>query len=388
MTMAAIAWKSLRRRRTRALFIFLGLTVGSGSCVGVLTLSRILGNEIQHRMELYGANIVILPSTDDLSISFGGMNLGSFSLDVSELRQEDLASIWSIPNRRNIAAVGPVLVGTINEQGKKIVLAGVDFRSIPALRPWWRLEGEFPEEGQVLLGSHLAKVLGVKVGDPLPFKGLEWSVSGVLDPTGSQEDSMAFAPLLEVQRVLGKKGKISMAEVAALCSGCPIEEIVGQISAALPNARVQALRQVVEARIHALEQMRKMGLGFSSLVILLGGLVVFVTVSGSLRERVSEIGILRAIGFTRRNIMRLLLMEQGLISLSAGVGGYVLGIMGARAAMSVFFTGHAHSRDLALVGWEMGLGSVLFCTMLGILAGIYPCVSASKLDPVEALRAL
>ena len=68
-------------------------------------------------MENYGANILITPQSDDLSLSYGGITLGGVSLDSREIRQDDLQRIATIPNSRNIAAVAPKVLGAVQVEG-------------------------------------------------------------------------------------------------------------------------------------------------------------------------------------------------------------------------------------------------------------------------------
>ncbi len=86
----------------------------------------------------------------------------------------------------------------------------------------------------MLLGSQAADSLHVMQGDGLEISGRKFKVSGVLNQTGSQDDSLILMPLEKAQKLLGKEGKISIVEVAALCSGCPIGDMVTQIAEKTP----------------------------------------------------------------------------------------------------------------------------------------------------------
>jgi len=90
----------------------------------------------------------------------------------------------------------------------------------------------------VLLGAEAARVLSLSAGKTLTVNGRSLVVSGLLEATGSQDDQLAFVTLATAQQIFAKPGKISMAEVAALCKDCPIEDMVRQISAVLPGAKV------------------------------------------------------------------------------------------------------------------------------------------------------
>jgi putative ABC transport system permease protein len=220
------------------------------------------------------------------------------------------------------------------------------------------------------------------------MNGREFGVSGVIASTGSQDDSLVFAPLNVAQEILGKEGRISMAEVAALCSGCPIEEMVRQISEILPGANVMGIQQVVKGRMETLNHFQKFSYGVSALVLFVGSLMVLVTMMGSVRERTTEIGIFRAMGFRRGHVMRIVFLEAGIIAGVAGILGYVLGFTATRILVPLFTEGnHGHGM---VVPFDPIMAAIAFvlAIVIGLVASIYPALLASRLDPNEALRAL
>ena len=385
MTIRDIALRNLRRRKAKAAFVLVGILIGVASVVAFISLVEALTQNINHKLEQYGANILIVPKTENLSLSYGGLTLGGVLFEMQEIRQADLGRIRSIKNAQNVAAVGPMVLGAVDTGKRKVLLAGIDSEAIPYLRPWWVYSGKIPDENGVLLGSEVARVLGLEAGKPLGLNGRHLAVSGVLQPTGSQDDQIIFARLKTAQQILGKEGRISLAEVAALCAGCPVEEMVAQISEVLPGAKVMAIKQVVQGRMETLDHFRKASYLLSAVVVLVGGLVVLVTMMGSVRERTAEIGIFRAVGFRQAHIMRILLLEAGILSALAGLTGYLTGLGAARLALPFFTEGHGASvpLDPFIAG-----GAFLLAMVLGLAASIYPALLAARMDPNEALRAL
>ena len=385
MTIRDIALRNLRRRKAKAAFVLVGILIGVASVVAFISLVEALTQNINHKLEQYGANILIVPKTENLSLSYGGLTLGGVLFEMQEIRQADLGKIRSIKNAQNVAAVGPMVLGAVDMGERKVLLSGFDSEAIQHLRPWWVHSGKIPDENGVLLGSEVARVLGLEAGNPLRVNNRDLAVSGVLQPTGSQDDQIIFTPLKTAQQILGKEGRISLAEVAALCAGCPVEEMVVQISEVLPGAKVMAIKQVVQGRMETLDHFRKASYLLSAVVVLVGGLVVLVTMMGSVRERTSEIGIFRAVGFRQTHIMRIILLEAGVLSALAGLTGYLAGLGGARLALPFFTEGHGASvpLDPFIAG-----GAFLLAMVLGLAASVYPALMAARMDPNEALRAL
>lgn len=386
MRLHNIALNNLRRRKAKMAFLTVGLMVGIATIVTLVTLTGSMAGDIERKMDEFGANILITPRSNDLSMSYGGISLGGVSFDQKEIREADLARIATIPNSRNISAVSPKVLGGVRAGEREALLVGVDFESELRMKPWWQIFGDPPrDDSEVLLGSDAASALNVMTGDTLGINGETFTVAGVLDRTGSQDDALIFARLAKSQQLLGKEGTVTLVEVAALCSGCPIGDMVVQIAEKLPDARVSAIQQVVESRLHALDQFRRFAYGVAAVVVFIGALIVFVTMMGSVNERTTEIGVFRAIGFRQSHVMRIILLEAALVSLLAGLLGYASGMGVAGLALPFM----AESKDALLV-WDATVagGSIALALLVGVLASLYPARHASRLDPTEALRAL
>jgi putative ABC transport system permease protein len=385
MTLKHIAVRNLLRRKGKAALILCGLALGVGTVISVVTFAEAVTGDINHKLEKYGANILIVPRTESLALSYGGVNLGGVSFEMQDLYEADLARVHQIKNARNIAAMGPVVLGAVQLNAQPVMLAGVDFEEARILKPWWQIDGRQPEANGLLAGAEAVRVLGLQAGDKVAIQGHTMTVQGVLNPTGSQDDHLLFTTLPMAQQVLGKSGRVSMVEVAALCTACPIEDMVHQISEALPGAKVMAIQQVVRGRMETLMQFKKFSFGVSAMVILIGSLVVLVTMTGSVRERKAEIGVFRAIGFRQQHVMRIILIEATLISVCAGMIGYLAGMGTTKLAFHLF----SANPSMALP-WNFRLAAAALgmALVVGLLAAIYPALAAARMDPNEALRAL
>lgn len=385
MTLTDIAFLNLRRRKAKAAFILAGLMIGVTTVVALVTLFRSVSDDILHKMEKYGANIMVVPATKDLSLSYGGISLGGISFEMAQLKDSDITAIKSIPSNDRLAAVGPVVLGAVRAGGHDALLAGVDFEASRILKPWWTVNGQTPGPGEVMLGSQAASLLNATPGATVEISGKSARVSGVLTQTGSQDDQLVFTDVATAQAMLGKPGMISMVELAAHCMDCPIDKIIAEVFFAVPGADVKAIKSVVESRMNAVKHFENVLYGISGLVVLVGCLVVLVTMMSGVRERTGEIGIFRAIGFRKSHIIRIVLIEAGVLSVIAGAVGYGAGLLVAKFALPLV----SESGDAAMIIDPMlGATAVGMAILLGLISSIYPAFIASRMEPSEALRTL
>lgn len=420
MRISSIAWANLKRRKGKAAFLIIGISIGIATVVALLTLSHVIKDEIGTQLDQYGANIIVVPQSNSLSLDYGGISVSGVSLDVNQLKNEDSKRILEIPYRNRLSVVAPKILGVADVEGEQVLLAGVDFPSELKLKRWWRLVGQKPEQDQELLvGYDVAKRLslieptadgqsqtvpvmemaevtsgggvhhnnveqkGFKlVRYRVRIAGQEHVVSGVIALTGGSEDQMIFGSLPHFQSLLGKSDQLSMIEISALCIGCPVEDIVKQISAQLPNAKVSALQQSVRARAATVDRLTRFAIAVSAVVLIIGALMIFTTMMGSVGERTKEIGVLRAIGLRKSQIINELMIEAAAISTIGGLMGWITGMLVSWLTLP-YFSQAGVSLEFDL---KTALGAVAAALLIGAVSTIYPAIRASRLDPSEAIR--
>ena len=173
MTIKEIAIKNLLRRKAKAAFILAGIVIGVATVVGVITLTNTMTADVNHKLEKFGANILIVPRTDNLTLSYGGMAIGGVAFDMQPIYTNELAKISTIENSANLAAVGPILLGAVTLQSNPVLLAGIDFDTTWALKPWWNITGRPPQQNEngLVLGAEVSRILGLTQGQPLSVMG-------------------------------------------------------------------------------------------------------------------------------------------------------------------------------------------------------------------------
>lgn len=385
MKLYNISLNSLWRRKTRMLFLLIGLMIAVSTVVSLINLSEAMNADITRKLDEYGANILITPRSDDLSLSYGGMSVSGIAFDIQELHDSDIEKIKTIKNRDNISIVAPKLLSVANVNERKVLVVGVDFGKEVALKKWWSIVGSKPTgENDALIGSEVKRKLNIGLNQQVLIQDRVFNIAGILEETGSQDDALIFINLKLAQKLFNKPSAISLIEVAALCYDCPIEEIVAQTSQKLPGAKVMAIRQTIQSKMETMNHFRGFSMGISFVIIFVGALIVFITMSASVNERITEIGIFRAIGFRQSHIMKIILLETSLISGLAGLLGYAVGLLVAKNIAPLLGT----QLSLFNIDANVFFLVLLLSVALGISASFYPAYKASRLDPTTALRAI
>ncbi len=386
MRLTDVALKNLWRRKSRMFLLVLGLAIGVATAVALMAITEAMQADVAVKMDEYGANILVVPKANDLALSYGGITVASAAYDVATLSMADVERIGTIKNAANISVVAPKLLGAVSLGGRPVLVAGVRFADELRLKRWWRVEqGMEPTELEdALAGARLAQNLSLQPGAEVQVNGQTFRIVGILAENGSQDDDILFVDLSTAQRTLGKPDAVSLVEVAALCTTCPVEDMVEQIGQVLPQARVTALRQAVTLRMETVGQLGRFALAVSVVVIAIGALVVLTTMLGAVAERRQEIGLFRALGFRQRHVGRIILTEAALVSAAGGILGWLTG-MGAAVSLAPRVANVA-----APVPWDPVLGAAaIFCALVvGVLASLYPAVQAARVDPTVALRSL
>jgi putative ABC transport system permease protein len=387
MKLIDIAVNNLKRKKGRTFFLVSGLALGIGAAVALTSVGEAMNREVMHTLDEYGANILVLPATEDLPLSYGGMTVSAINTGGRTLTLDDAKRIRTIRNKENISTIAPKLLVVTEANRTKVMLAGVEFPHEFKLKKWWRVaSGMKPDQrGELLAGRMAAAKLGLQPGQEVTLSGARYQVAGILADTGSQDDNLLFADLGLVQQRFRKGNAVSLIELSALCSGCPIEEMVAQVGGALPGAKAVAVKETVELKLQAMHFFHRFSLGISVLLLIVAGMIIFFAMTASVKERVQEIGLFRAIGFRTGHIIRVLLIEAFAVSLLAGITGYVVGVISPRFIAPYLMS--AYNLTFTL-DWTIAAGSISASVLVGVMASIYPAIRAGRLEPIEALRTL
>ena len=379
-----LAFNNLRRRRGRTLFLVISMSVGVAAMVGVSSIINAMRLSVESKLREFGANMVVMPKTLDMPIAYGGVSIAALQAPAGELSEEDATLIASIERRDALRGLSPKLIHAVHVEGREFLLVGVRFRDELRMKPWWKIEGDKPSLSRdLLLGAIASRELNKKAGDTLILGGQPFRVAGVLDEQLSTDDRAIFADLRETGQIFRQPGRVSFIEVSTWCAACPVETVVQQISEKLPNARVFAVKQLVEAELSQVRLASHFAIALTATILVAGSLIMLLATMASVRERTQEIGVLRAIGFRQRQIVRLFLLEGVVISL---MGGCIRAIVGSIAA--ALLSSPLKKLETPAFDPQFALTAIVLAIMMGTLPVIYAARRASRVDPTTALRAI
>lgn len=394
MRLHSIVLKDIFRRRTKLLVGVLGVVIAASAIVAVITTFTAATDILYNESGKFGANIIIKPETNSIPLIEGSTTVGSISTGENYIDESKLPNIYTIENSANLAVVSPRLYGIANigiSSPSPVILMGVDPKEEPKIKAWWKLDGrwisaEYGERTEVMLGSDIAKPLGLVTGSIITLTNGNNSVDGdvvaVIETTGGSEDGYIITSLKTAQYLFDNEGKISSIEVRALCNDCPVEEMSRQIEAALPNVEARAMSQIVQSEMALIKRTQSSAMAVSIITLLVSALTVASTMLASVNEKLKEIGIMRAVGASDIQIMSMLLFEGAIIGAIGGSVGFVLGTLVSFVAAPLLLS-VTPSPIWILLPAAAGVSIAV-----GMVASLMPAKRAVSIDPAEVLRSV
>ena len=397
------ALESLTANKLRSGLTILGIVIGVAAVIAMLAIGRGAEDTITGSIQGIGTNLMfIFPGGSEDSRNPQPLTLSD---------AEALADPFSAPS---IEAVAPLLAGNgeVSYGGETTVTqitgATPDYGPV---RNTEMIEGEYLNEGHllgrasvVLLGTDVADALFGRreglIGETVRIDGQPFRVIGVLASRGGSsfgsEDDLVIVPFSTAQSRLiqrGNRERVDMIVVQAVSSDAvpSAAEEAAQILRTRHRSPIGVDDFSVLTQQDFLDTARTItGVltiflgGIAAISLLVGGIGIMNIMLVSVTERTREIGLRKALGARRRDILVQFLTESSVLSLIGGLVGIALGW-----AISAVVGGIAQASDTE-INPVMGLDAVLlatvFSTAVGLFFGLYPANRAAGLEPVEALR--
>ena len=271
------------------------------------------------------------------------------------------------------------------------IVYGINIVEMLLLKPWWKVEGRFFEDNEtrvMLVGRDLADKENLKVGQMLPFgpKNEAFTVAGILDRTGDQDDQFHFLPLREAQRIFGKEGKITT--IAVKVKDVSRISAVSEEMEKIPDIQVVTMTQIMGTIMNLAGSAKSLLLTVIVIALIISAFGIINTLLMSVNERKREFGMMKAIGASGSDISKMILMETVFITISGGVIGTLSAMLGS-GLIERFVKGllpYSPSGSLNSYSPELIAFTLAFSAAMGLVCGIYPAILSSRLSPMEAIR--
>lgn len=365
--------KNLLRRKTRTLLTILGIAVGVAAIIAMGAMAN--GLEAGYSSMLRGSKADLILSQPD-----------SFDITYSSVDEEIGSQILAAPE---VAEVAPLVQGFIQAEGEPFFFVFGYQPDSFILERFTLIAGEGLNSRQAaqargrpaLLGSAAAEVMKKSVGDTIRLGGSVYRIIGIYQTGDAFEDSGAVLRLKDAQELLARPRQVNLFYIR-LKSPELSERFRERVARTWRNLQVSGLEEFANQQMMG-DILKGYVWAIGGLAILIGGVGMMNAQLMAVMERTREIGVLRAVGWTSRQVLWLILMETLAVSLLGGALGLISGY-GLIAALS---------RSTVILGMSTSyitsgllLQAVFVVLLLGFVGGAYPAWRASRLQPVEALR--
>ena len=385
MNFVTLAIKNLLRRRGRTILTILGVAIAIAVLFSLLSFNSGYEKQLSGELDSLGIHILAVPKgcpyeAASLIIHGGVIPKYLSNSDVEEAKKID-----------GIEVASPMLLHQFYKDGKPHIVYGVVMSDASQLKPWWKVEGRFfsdTEDNVMVIGRGLAEKEKLEVGDVLPFgpDKIPFTIVGILERTGTQDDEFHFLPLQVAQRVFDKPEQITT--IAIRVNDVSMVSEISKELENIPDIQVVTMTQVMGTIMNLVGSARTLLISVIIVAIIISAVGIMNTLLMSVNERTREFGMMKAIGASGMDIGRLVLIETMFITVIGGVIGLLLSTLGS-GLIEGFVKGiipySPAGRLMALEPGLIGL-CLLFSIIIGFVCGIYPAVRSSRLTPMEAIR--
>ena len=393
-----LALRSVRRNALRSFLTLLGIVIGVGAVIAMVTIGSGTTEKVKQDISRRGSNLLVVrPARPDRS--------GSTAFTPRKLADRDVNALADgLTTARAVSGAASSTVRVVyGPENTSAEVGGADLDYFVA-RDWNLSEGRLFTESemrggapvcivgqtvrQLFFGAGTAEDQSIRVGR------MSCRVIGVLEAKGTSgfgqdQDNIVLMPLPTYQRRIAGDRDVDTIYVSAR-EGVPTSEVQREIETILRESRriapdadnnfdVRDMTQIADAMTSATTTMTGMLGALAGVSLLVGGIGIMNIMLVSVTERTREIGIRLAIGAQEKDILVQFLVEATVLSLLGGLIGIVIGL--ALAGAATVALGIPFVPNLPVI-----LGAVAFSALIGMVFGFFPALRGARLDPIVALR--
>lgn len=412
----AMLWGAVFRRRSRAVMAVIASLVGAATLFCLASVCIAVPQQMNEEMRAYGANLIVTPA-DATSKSEG-------------ISTATITNVTALVTAEHSAKSAAYRYESVRINSAPYTLAGVNPKAVQTLNRHWNVTGDWPSEGNVMVGRDVADALGVHIGsritigyrasdnsaassasgssdsgesdnqtvgklgqtesqvkengrvssDIMNNEGTEFRVAGIVD-TGGNEDSIVYSTTADMAKLAGSKRGADVVEYSVNAMGDDLNAIVKTLNAN-PNTGVKAqtVTKITSSDTRIITMLQTLFWIVSLVVLVLTLVGVGTTISSIVSQRRNEIGLRKALGASSQAIGTEFYVESAIYGLIGGLFGTAIGYALARVLCVTVF-----ERAIDF-NWLLGLASLVLSMLIAVVASIPPVRRATRIDPAIVLR--
>ncbi|MCR4369489.1 MAG: ABC transporter permease [archaeon] len=377
--MFKLSMGNLARNKLRTLLSVLGIVIGVASLIVLVSVVDGLRSDISDAIsQAQGARVTPLNSSDPIFSSMDESWAGKIEgiQGVKAALPNIMQLARSVEDKPSDITSGTRIIGLTLSNISQATGSGVDGEILEGRDFTTNDSGKFV----AMIGKPVKDNYNKFIGSKIKVNGESLRVIGVYTTGSDLLDNSILMPIETIREITGfPKDKVSFINVQ-LNNPAEDKRVVDRINLLYGDEIKAATLSDFSSQFGEIfNSVTLLVAAIASIASIVAAVGIINTMLMSVLERFKEIGALKAVGWTNGNIMAMILIESLLVGLLGGVLGAILGLIGAFAVDSFGLT--------TVVTTELLIGSVLGAVLVGVLGGIYPAFIASRMDPVEALRA-
>jgi ABC-type antimicrobial peptide transport system permease subunit len=358
--------RNLWRRRIRTVLTSLGMAVGIAAIIALNAMTEGFIDDF--------TALAMGSEVDLMAIEADASDMGYSTID-----ERVGARLSTLPEVESVSGVGFAFAST--DEMFIFFMMGYHPRE-SAIQHFRIVEGQpLSTNRQIILGRQSAETLGLEVGDTMRVLDSSFRVAGIFETGVAFEESGGVITLRDSQRLSGRPHQVSMYGIKVRDPE-KVDEVRSYLAANFPEIDVSLSSEFAE-NLPDMQSMDQMVGQIAFLAVLLGGVGMLNTMLMSVLERTREIGVLRALGWRRRQVVGMILREALALGVIGGVVGILLGM--GLAGMIGLIPGVGEMIKPSY-SFQLFLLALAVATVTGVLGGLYPALRATRMQPVEALR--
>ena len=398
MKFSNLILKNIFRNKSRSILVVIGIAIGVAAVVGLGLVTDTLSESTQNALTAGAADFSVINGTNTGnnggSGSGGGFGNEQFvnQTSVGEIQQISgvgsavgvLRTMTNLNNTNSTSSTsnsgsGSGFGGNFRSMTSII---GIDSSSLSMDNIAITNGTVFSNSNEVIIGQTAAQSLNKSVGDSIIISNQTFKVVGIYETGNFMDDRGIVMSLSELQNLTGNTGQVSLILVKAT-NRTNANTLATTIQQKYPNELSTSTSLSGNNRMNnGLQVISSGAWAVSLLAIIIGGIVVIVTMMKAVSERTREIGVLRAIGWSQKRILTMIISESLVLSLIAIVVGLAIAV----GIVELITTTHLLRGIVPSFSALLLLKGIGVALLLGIIGGIYPAYRASRLSPTEALR--